>query len=41
MVHDTYGLGRVLDVEADTALAVDFGTCRVRVVLPCAKLSKL
>ncbi len=41
VVHDTYGLGRVLDVEADTALAVDFGTCRVRVVLPCAKLSKL
>jgi hypothetical protein len=41
VVHDTYGLGRVIGVEADTALAVDFGSCRVRVVLPCAKLTKL
>jgi len=41
VVHDTYGLGRVLGVEADTALAVDFGSCRVRIVLPCAKLNKL
>jgi hypothetical protein len=41
VVHDTYGLGRVIGVEADTALAVDFGSCRVRIVLPCAKLTKL
>jgi hypothetical protein len=39
--HDTYGLGRVIGVEADIALAVDFGACRVRLVMPCAKLIKL
>jgi hypothetical protein len=39
--HDTYGLGRVIGVEADTALLVDFGSCRVRIVTPCAKLAKL
>ena len=41
VVHDTYGLGRVTGVEADIALAVDFGSCRARIVLPCAKLTKL
>jgi hypothetical protein len=39
--HDTYGLGRIIRVEADTALAVDFGSCRVRLAIPCAKLIKL
>jgi len=28
-------------VEPDTALAVDFGSRRVRIVLPCAKMTKL
>lgn len=41
VTHDTYGLGRVISIEADTALAVDFGSRRVRIVLPCAKLTKL
>ncbi|MGI9008413.1 MAG: hypothetical protein ACR2FU_19840 [Streptosporangiaceae bacterium] len=41
VVHDTYGLGRVITVEADLALAVDFGSCRVRIVMPCGKLAKL
>lgn len=41
VTHDAYGLGRVIGVEADTALAVDFGLRRVRIVLPCAKLTKL
>jgi hypothetical protein len=41
VVHDTYGLGHVTGVEADTALAVDFGSCCVRIELPCAKLTKL
>jgi hypothetical protein len=41
VTHDTYGLGRVIGVEADTAVAVDFGSCRVRIVMPCAKLTKL
>lgn len=41
VTHDTYGLGRVIGVEPDIAVAVDFGSRRVRIVLPCAKLSKL
>ena len=41
VTHDTYGLGRVLGVEVDTALLIDFGSCRVRIMTPCAKLTKL
>jgi len=38
---DTYGLGGVIGVEGDTALVVNFGSCRVRITTPCAKLTKL
>jgi hypothetical protein len=41
VTHDKYGLGNVLGVEDDTAVLVDFGTHRMRIVLPCAKLIKL
>lgn len=41
VTHDKYGLGSVLEVEGETAIFVDFGTRRVRVALPCAKLFKL
>jgi hypothetical protein len=41
ITHDKYGLGVVLAVEGDTALLVDFGTHKMRVVIPCAKLMKL
>jgi hypothetical protein len=41
VTHDKYGLGSVLGVEDDSGVLVDFGTCRVRVGLPCAKLVKL
>jgi len=41
VTHDTYGLGRVISVEVDTALLVNFGSCRVRITTPCAKLTKL
>jgi hypothetical protein len=41
VTHDTYGLGRVIGVEVDTALMVNFGSCRVRIMTPCAKLTKL
>ena len=41
VTHDTYGLGRVTGVEAGTALVVDFGSCRVWIMTPCAKLTKL
>jgi hypothetical protein len=41
VTHDTYGLGRVVSVEGDVALVIDFGSRRVRITVPCAKLVKL
>ena len=39
--HDKYGLGRVVSIEADESLIIDFGARRVRITMPCAKLAKL
>lgn len=39
--HDTYGLGRVVSIEGDQAVVVDFGSSRVRLTRPFAKLNKL
>ncbi len=41
VTHDKYGLGRVIGVEGDTALIIEFGTRQVRIMTPCAKLTKL
>ena len=42
VTHDTHGLGRVVSFQDDaTALIIDFGTRRVRITMPCAKLAKL
>jgi hypothetical protein len=41
VTHDKYGLGRVISVEDDTILIIDFGTRRVQITTPCAKLTKL
>ena len=41
VTHDKYGLGTVLGVEEDVAVLVDFGQHKVRVAIPCSKLSKL
>lgn len=41
VTHDTYGLGQVIGVEVDSALVVNFGSRRVRIMTPCAKLTKL
>jgi hypothetical protein len=41
VTHDKYGLGRVVKVENDTAVVIDFGTQQVRIKTPCAKLTKL
>lgn len=38
--HDKYGLGRVVRAE-DEAVTVDFGTERIRIGSPFAKLTKL
>jgi hypothetical protein len=39
--HDKYGLGRVILIEDDSALVVDFGSRQVRIMWPFAKLTKL
>ena len=41
VTHDKYGLGRVIRAEGETVILIDFGTARLRIVLPCAKLIKL
>jgi len=41
VTHDKYGLGNVFGIEDETVILVDFGTHRLRILLPCAKLIKL
>jgi hypothetical protein len=41
VTHDKYGLGRVTRAEDEMMILVDFGTVRLRIPLPCAKLIKL
>jgi hypothetical protein len=41
VTHDKYGLGRVIGVEDDTALVVDFGSRQERIITPFAKLTRL
>jgi hypothetical protein len=41
VTHDKYGLGRVILVEGDAAVVVDFGLRKVRVVAPFARMIKL
>jgi hypothetical protein len=39
--HDRYGLGRVIALQADFAVVVDFGPRLMRIRLPCARMTKL
>jgi hypothetical protein len=41
VTHDQFGLGRVIGVEDEIAVLVDFGSQRVRIKTPFAKLTKL
>ena len=41
VTHDKYGLGRVVTVQDDAALVIDFGAHRMRITMPCAKLARL
>jgi len=41
VLHDRYGLGRVVVVEGATAVVVDFGNARVRFNTPFETLTKL
>jgi hypothetical protein len=41
VTHDKYGLGRVVLVEEDTAVVVDFAPMKVRIMAPFAKMIRL
>jgi hypothetical protein len=41
VTHDKYGLGWVVLVEDDDAVIVDFGSHKVRILSPFARLTKL
>jgi hypothetical protein len=41
VTHDKYGLGRVIGVEEDIAVLVDFGPQQARITSPYTKLTKL
>ena len=41
VTHDKYGLGRVILVESDAAVVVDFAPRKVRMVTPFARMLKL
>ncbi|HEU5155838.1 MAG TPA: hypothetical protein VFU43_02505 [Streptosporangiaceae bacterium] len=41
VTHDTYGLGKVISVEDEIAVLVDFGTQTQRITAPYDKLFKL
>ena len=41
VTHDKYGLGRVVAVEGDEAVVVDFAPEKIRVVTPFARMTKL
>jgi len=41
VTHEKYGLGRVILVEGDTAVVVDFTPRKVRIMAPFARMIKL
>jgi hypothetical protein len=41
VTHDKYGLGRVILVEGDTAVVVDFAPRKVRILTPFARMIRL
>jgi hypothetical protein len=41
VTHDKYGLGRVIIVEGDTGVVIDFAPMKVRIMSPFARMSKL
>ena len=41
VTHDKYGLGRVILVEGDTAVVVDFAPRKMRIMAPFARMIKL
>jgi hypothetical protein len=41
VTHDKNGLGTVIGVETGIAVLVDFGPRKLRITIPCSKLTRL
>jgi hypothetical protein len=41
VTHDKYGLGRVILVEGDASVVVDFASRKIRITAPFARMTKL
>ncbi len=41
VTHDEHGLGRVVAIEPDTAVIIDFGSMKRRIMNPYSKMTKL
>lgn len=41
VTHDKYGLGRVILVEGDASVVVDFAPRKVRITTPFARMTRL
>jgi len=41
VTHDTFGLGRIVGIEEDIAVLVDFRSGQERILTPCAKMRRL
>lgn len=41
VTHDRYGVGKVICLEPDIAVGVDFGASKVRIVSPYSHMTKL
>jgi len=41
VTHDKYGLGRVIGIEGDAAVVVDFAPRKVRITTPFTRMTKL
>lgn len=41
VTHDKYGVGKIVTLEGENAVTVDFGGNRIRVKAPYTKLFKL
>jgi hypothetical protein len=41
VTHDKYGLGRVIRVDGEASVVVDFAPAKVRITTPFARMTKL
>jgi len=41
VTHDKYGLGTVIGVENGIAVLADFGPHKLRITIPCSRLTRI